>query len=59
VLRDFMVSAHRQKQTSDWMALKVEIDSMIEGRIPTDAQKIEQYHELSRQLKGSKPSLNV
>ena len=54
VLRDFMESANRQRQTNEWLALKAEIDSMIEGRIPTDAQKIEQYHALSRQLKGSK-----
>jgi DNA primase len=59
VLRDFMESARRQQQTLDWQQLKLEIDSMIEGRIPSDAQKIQRYNELSRHLKGSKPSLNA
>ena len=56
---DRLKSARQQTQTQEWQTLKLEIDSMIEGRIPTDPQKIQQYHELSRHLKGSKPSLNA
>jgi len=59
VLRDFVLSSDRQQQTTEWALLKQDIDSMIEGRIPTDAQKIEKYNALSRKLKGSKPTLKV
>ena len=46
----------RQRQIQVWQQLKLEIDSMIEGRIPSDAEKIRQYNDLSKELKGTKPS---
>ncbi len=55
-LLDDLVSAwQRQKEGHRWQELKGEIDSMIEGRIPLDAQKVQMYNDLSRRLKGSKP----
>ncbi len=49
----------RQKEAGAWQDLKQEIDSMIEGRIPLDAQKVQRYNDLSKRLKGSKPDLNT
>ena len=59
MLRDFVLSSDRQRQATEWALLKQDIDSMIEVRIPTDAEKIEKYNALSRTLKGSKPTLKV
>lgn len=55
-LEELLDGWHRQQESRDWMQLKSEIDSMIEGKIPVDPAKIQRYHDLSKKLKGSKPS---
>ncbi len=57
-LEELCSAWERQRENEQWLNLKGEIDSMIEGRIPMDSQKIQTYHHLSRRLKGSKPDLN-
>lgn len=59
MLEDLCAAWRRQKESQEWQGLKLEIDSMIEGRIPLDAQKVQTYHDLSKRLKGSKPDPNA
>jgi DNA primase len=58
MLAELADSWQRQKDVLEWQELKVEIDSMIEGRIPLDARKVHIYNDLSKRLKGSKPAPN-
>jgi len=58
LLEDLVGAWQRQAQAQEWQGLKGQIDSMIEGRIPLDPQKVKQYNDLSKRLKGSKPELN-
>jgi DNA primase len=53
MLRRFIESWQRQRETVEMARLRSEIDSMLEGRIPKDAQKIESYNDLARRLKGT------
>ncbi len=53
-LYEFLESWRRQQASNELRDLQSEIDSMIEGRIPMDSRKIQNYNELSRRLKGSK-----
>jgi hypothetical protein len=57
MLADLAAAWQRQKDVLEWQALKAEIDSMIEGRIPLDAHKVQIYNDLSKRLKGSKSEL--
>jgi len=57
--QELAASWRRQKEIREWLELKVEVESMIEGRIPHDLQKEKSYHDLSRRLKGSKTDLNI
>ena len=59
MLEDLVTAWQRQKETLDWHDMKDAIDSMIEGRIPMDALKIQQYKDLSKRIKGSKPDVNT
>jgi DNA primase len=59
MLEELSAAWRRQKEAGAWQDLKQEIDSMIEGRIPLDAQKVQQYNDLSKRLKGSKPDANI
>jgi len=54
VIVSLLSAIERQKQTQTWQQLKVEIDEMIEGRKPSDPDKIRRYNDLSKQLKGTK-----
>jgi DNA primase len=58
MLEDLAAAWRRQKDSQEWQELKGEIDSMIEGRIPLDAAKVQTYNDLSKRLKGSKPDVN-
>jgi DNA primase len=50
-----MVAAWRKRQeTLELGDLKKDIDRMIEGSIPLDAQKVQIYNDLTKRLKGSK-----
>jgi DNA primase len=56
---ELIAAWQRQQEAHEWQELKGEIDSMIEGRIPHDAQKIQTYNDLSKRLKGSKSDLTL
>jgi hypothetical protein len=56
-LQRFIESWQRQEETQEMDRLRSEIDSMLEGQMPMDAQKVEIYKELSRRLKGSAQSV--
>ncbi len=53
-LDELRASWKRQEETASFKDLKGEIDSMIEGRVPMDPEKIQVYNDLSRRLKGSR-----
>lgn len=59
MLNELIEAWRRQEDSRHWLDLKREIDDMIEGRIPMNAEKVQQYNLLSRRLKGSKPDLNA
>lgn len=52
-LHAFLETCEKQQMTAVLKTMQTEIDSMIEGRVPMDAKKVQQYHDLSRRLKGS------
>ena len=52
-LQAFIEAAERQDLAEALRHMKSDIDSMLEGRIPMDAEKVQVYHDLSRRLKGS------
>jgi DNA primase len=56
VLAGFIEALHRQREGQQMQYLKAEIDRMIEGKTPMDTRKIQEYNDLSRRLKGSRPS---
>ena len=59
VLEELAGSWRKQREAGVWLDLKQEIDSMIEGRIPLDPRKVQEYNDLSKRLKGSKPDFNT
>ena len=59
MLEDLVTAWMRQKEVHEWQELKGEIDSMIEGRIPLNAQRVQHYNNLSKRLKGSKPDPDI
>ncbi len=59
LMQELMESWRKSQEHQEWQDLKQDIDAMIEGRLPQDAQKIQHYNSLSRRLKGSKPDLNI
>ena len=58
-LKEMLQAWQRQQEAAQMQEMKKEIDSMIEGRIPMDARKAQAYHDLSRRLKGSRPSIII
>ncbi len=52
-LQAYIDAYERQDVAIALQHMKADIDSMLEGRIPMDAQKVQIYHDLSRRLKGS------
>jgi hypothetical protein len=56
VLEGLADGIRRQALVVKMQDLKQEIDSMIEGRMPMDTEKVQTYHDLSKRLKGSRPS---
>ncbi len=53
MLKRFIDAWHRQSETLELGKLRQEIDSMLEGRIPMDPDKVAVFNDLSRRLKGS------
>jgi DNA primase len=56
VLGGLVGALHRQREGVELQQLKQDIDRMIEGKTPMDTRKIQTYNDLSRRLKGSRPS---
>ena len=54
MLEEMRAAWRRRQQTGALQDLKADVESMIDGKIPLDARKIQVYNELSRELKGSK-----
>ena len=59
MLRRFIESWQWQEETLALSRLRAEIDSMLEGLVPMDAQKLETFKDLSRRLKGSQNTLEA
>lgn len=59
MLQEFLEAWRKQQDAAALVRLQPEINSMIEGRIPMDSQKVQVYNDLSRRLKGSKSTLST
>jgi len=56
MLDRLLAGLQRQHEAVQLQMLKQDIDAMIEGRKPMDAQKVQFYNDLSKRLKGSRPA---
>ncbi len=59
MLKRFVGDWQRQQEAGELDRLRDEINSMLEGRVPLDTQKVEYFKDLSRRLKGSSKQLSV
>jgi DNA primase len=59
MLQRFIESWQRQGEALELNRLRMEVNSMIEGRIPMDAAKVEVFKDLSRRLKGSPKEASI
>jgi DNA primase len=59
MLKRFIGDWQRHQESGELDKLRDEINSMLEGRAPLDAQKVEYFKDLSRRLKGSSKQLSV